>query len=651
MARASASRKRIAPVWTALADTLLLREATACRASRGGDVDPLAGLRIDDATAARTISDLAGDGREAAEARAAFSAAVDDAREAFRASLSEPFPFSLLADTASLDQAEAEVFALLCAIDLDPRRQRLVSYVNDDVTRRRPTLHTLSRLFGPDNPGPLAVSADARLRRAALVDVAEDGPWADRAVVVHPTVIWALVGDGSVDPDLPAGVTTAAASEGDGHGAPLTVVSGDDRIRRLQAAVSATAASMFLIVPAPADAAAWAAVVREATLGRLGVVVEVDDELSIEGRRVIERADHLPWAVVSRHELPVDQLPRRPWVAHTAGAERPTDEEWAAALGPDTPRSHPLSAEQLRLVATAYPAVGGDIDAAVRRLAAGRIDRLARRVRPDRTWDDLVLPPDQLAQLKELAARYRNRTTVYGGWGFRPAPSAGVVALFAGPSGTGKTLAAEILAGDLSLELYKLDLAAVVSKYIGETEKNLDQVFDAAAAGNVVLFFDEADALFGKRTEVGDAHDRYANIETAYLLQRLESYDGVVVMATNLSKNIDTAFLRRLHATVEFPVPEEAERRRLWERNLMPGAPTKKVDLDFLARQFTLTGGSIRNAALTAAFLAAEAGTPITMATLVLGLSREFQKLGRLVPADDFGPYADLVATPLAPSG
>ena len=643
MAKAAASRQRTTPLWTTLADALLLREATACRASRAGDVDPLAGLRIDDATAARTIADLAGDGREANEARAAFAGVVDQARQAFRASLSEPSPFSLVADAAGLDQAESEVFALLCAVDLDPRRQRLVAYVNDDVTRRRPTLHTLSRLFGPDHPGPLVVSADSRLRRAALVDVADDGPWADRAVLVHPTVIWALVGDGSGDPDLPAASTTAAAADCDGEGAPLTVVSGDDRIRRLQAAVSTTAGSMFLVVPAPPDAAAWAGVVREATLGRLGVVVEVDDELSAEGRRVIERSDHLAWAVVSRHELPVDQLPRRPWVAHTAGAEQPSDEEWAAAFGAGTPRSHPLSAEQLGLVATAYPAVGGDIDAAVRRLAAGRIDRLARRVRPERTWDDLVLPADQLAQLKELAARYRNRATVYGGWGFRPAPSAGVVALFAGPSGTGKTLAAEILAGDLALELYKLDLAAVVSKYIGETEKNLDQVFDAAAAGNVVLFFDEADALFGKRTEVSDAHDRYANLETAYLLQRLESYDGVVVMATNLSKNIDTAFLRRLHAMVEFPVPEEAERHRLWERNLMPGAPVNDVDLDFLAHQFTLTGGSIRNAALTAAFLAAEAGTPITMATLVLGLSREFQKLGRLVPATDFGPYSDLV--------
>src|SRR2546430_6480555 len=189
MAKAAASRQRTTPLWPALADALLLREATACRASRGGDLDPLAGLRIDDATAARTIDDLAGDGRQAAEAWAAFAEAVDQAREAFRASLSEPSPFSLLAYAAGLQEAEPEVFALLCSIDLDPRRQRLVAYINDDVGRRRPTLHTLSRLFGPDHPGPLVVAPDARLRRAALVDVADDGPWADRAVVVHPTVV------------------------------------------------------------------------------------------------------------------------------------------------------------------------------------------------------------------------------------------------------------------------------------------------------------------------------------------------------------------------------------------------------------------------------------------------------------------------------
>ncbi|HEV7864031.1 MAG TPA: ATP-binding protein, partial [Acidimicrobiia bacterium] len=289
---------------------LLLREATA-RASRGGGIDPLAGLRIDDATAARTIAELAGDDSEAAEASAAFGAAVDQAREVFRASLTQLSRFSLVARAAGLDEAEAEVFALLCAVDLDPRRQRLVAYVNDDVSHRRPTLHTLIRLFGPDHPGPLVVAADARLRRAALVDVAEDGPWADRAVAVHPTVVWALAGDGSGDPDLPAAAVTAGEPAGEAEGAPLVVVSGDDRIRRLQTAVAATAGSMFLLTPAPTESAGWSAVVREATLGCLGVVVEVDGELTIDGRRMIERADHLAWALVSPHELPIDQLPRR----------------------------------------------------------------------------------------------------------------------------------------------------------------------------------------------------------------------------------------------------------------------------------------------------------------------------------------------------
>ncbi|MGH9187449.1 MAG: ATP-binding protein, partial [Acidimicrobiales bacterium] len=400
----------------------------------------------------------------------------------------------------------------------------------------------------------------------------------------------------------------------------------------------------FLVTPVPEDDRGLAAIVREASLGGFGVVLELDDDLPPAGRRVVERADHLAWALVSRVDIPIDRLPRRPWVQRRGGEEPPSDEEWLSALGSGVAREHPLTAEQLQLVATAYPAVNGDLDAAVRRLAGGRLDRLATRISPQRGWDDLVLAPDRIGQLRELAARYRNRGVVYGEWGFRAAPSSGIVALFAGPSGTGKTMAAEILAGDLALDLFKLDLSAVVSKYIGETEKNLEAVFDAAAAGNVVLFFDEADALFGKRTEVGDAHDRYANIEVSYLLQRLERYEGIVVLATNLQKNIDQAFLRRLHAVVEFPSPDESERRRIWEANLPPGVPVSDLDLDFLAHQFSLTGGSIRNAALTAAFLAAEAGSGLTMECVVLALRREFQKLGRLITQADFGPYYDFVA-------
>jgi SpoVK/Ycf46/Vps4 family AAA+-type ATPase len=289
------------------------------------------------------------------------------------------------------------------------------------------------------------------------------------------------------------------------------------------------------------------------------------------------------------------------------------------------------------------PATDGDLEAAIRRLASGPLERLARHIRPRRTWDDLILASDRLEQLRELTARYRHRDTVYGEWGFPSYPSSGLVALFSGQSGTGKTLAAEIIAHDLGLDLYKLDLSSVVSKYIGETEKNLERIFNAAAAGNLVLFFDEADSLFGKRSEVSDARDRYANIEVSYLLQRLESYDGLVVLATNFQKNIDEAFLRRIHVGIEFPLPELPEREAIWRHSFPPSAPLGDIDWEFLARQFKIAGGNIKGAALHAAFLAAEAGEPIAMAHVMFALKREFQKLGRLRTAADFGPYADLV--------
>jgi SpoVK/Ycf46/Vps4 family AAA+-type ATPase len=297
----------------------------------------------------------------------------------------------------------------------------------------------------------------------------------------------------------------------------------------------------------------------------------------------------------------------------------------------------------LRLIAAA---VGGDparLAAGVRRLAGGHLDDLAVRVRPRRTMADLVLPADQTAQIRELVARHRRRTTVYQEWGFPPLPSTGVVALFCGPSGTGKTLAAEVVAGQLGLDLYKVELSSVVSKYIGETEKNLERIFTAASAGDLVLFFDEADALFGKRSEVADAHDRYANIEVAYLLQRLESYDGLVIMATNLQRNIDNAFLRRISVAIDFAPPDENHRRLIWQRAFPASAPVDALDFDFLARRFNITGGVIRNAALGAAFLAAESGEKITMELVVLALKREFQKLGRLLTETEFGHYFGLV--------
>jgi SpoVK/Ycf46/Vps4 family AAA+-type ATPase len=239
--------------------------------------------------------------------------------------------------------------------------------------------------------------------------------------------------------------------------------------------------------------------------------------------------------------------------------------------------------------------------------------------------------------------RCRHRGTVYQRWGFPDLPSSGVVAMFSGPSGTGKTLAAEVVAGSLGLDLYKIDLSAVVSKYIGETEKNLERIFGAAAAGDLVLFFDEADALFGKRSDVSDAHDRYANIEVAYLLQRLETYDGLVVLATNLQRNIDQAFQRRISISVDFDTPDEPQRRAMWALAFPATAPTKEIDVDFLARQFPVTGGIIHNAALAAAFLAADEGGPVTMEHVVRALTREFRKNGRLRTKAEFDRYFHLV--------
>jgi hypothetical protein len=288
-----------------------------------------------------------------------------------------------------------------------------------------------------------------------------------------------------------------------------------------------------------------------------------------------------------------------------------------------------------------------DVLEGARAEAARALPRFATRMPPAFAWDDIVLPADQLAQLHELCDRVRYRRMVLDVWGFtRRLPlGKGTAALFAGPSGSGKTMAAQVIAAALGgLDLYRVEIPAVVSKYIGETEKALEQVFREAQGTSAILFFDEADALFGKRSEVKDAHDRYANIEVAYLLQALENYDGLAILATNFRHNMDEAFVRRLAFIVNFPYPEEAERRALWARGWPPATPLgDDLDLDFLARQFKLTGGDIRNAALAAAYSAAANGGRVTMKHVIRGVGREYQKLGRMCSDAEFGPYFELV--------
>lgn len=270
------------------------------------------------------------------------------------------------------------------------------------------------------------------------------------------------------------------------------------------------------------------------------------------------------------------------------------------------------------------------------------IQRFATRIVPRRGWDDLVLPPDSRAQLEEICAAARTRRRVYEDWGFerKLALGAGLNVLFAGPSGVGKTLSAEILAGELGLDVYAIDLSSVVSKYIGETEKNLSRVFDEAEATNGVLFFDECDALFGKRTEIRDAHDRYANIEVNYLLQRIDAYDGIIILATNLRSNLDSAFTRRIRYAVEFPFPEAQQRAGIWRKVFPDQTPLgTDIDFDFLARQFRMSGGSIKNIALNAAFLAAGNGGRLGMKQVIHATRRELQKMGKTCTKADFGRY------------
>jgi len=289
------------------------------------------------------------------------------------------------------------------------------------------------------------------------------------------------------------------------------------------------------------------------------------------------------------------------------------------------------------------PISAADLRSGSRSQNAAGLERLAHRIEPSAGWNDLVLPPDARQLLGEAVSRARWRERVLDDWGMRQTGRRGdgISALFAGPPGTGKTTAAEVIATELGFDLYTVDLATVVDKYIGETEKNLERIFDQAEKVNGILFFDEADALFGKRSDVKDARDRYANVEVAYLLQRMEAFDGVAILATNLRANLDEAFTRRLDAVIDFPMPDVDQRLALWQRCLGTGVPVEPdLDLDFCARSFELSGGDIRNIALAAAFMAAsEGGRTVTMADVIRSIGREYRKLGRLCVEAEFGPY------------
>jgi hypothetical protein len=365
-------------------------------------------------------------------------------------------------------------------------------------------------------------------------------------------------------------------------------------------------------------------------------------EFSTPARYLAERLPP-PLFVASHEPIRLD----RPFVRFDVDKPQPAEQRrlWARALGPAADKLNgaldPLS-EQFRLSAktiftTSALSAGSDaapdpagLWKACRSLARPRLEDLAQRIVPAAGWDDLILPEPQKQTLSQLADQVRYRMKVHETWGFsdKGRRGLGVSALFAGGSGTGKTLAAEVLARELDLDLYRIDLSAVVSKYIGETEKNLRQVFEAAEEGGVLLLFDEADALFGKRSDVKDSHDRYANIEVGYLLQRIETYQGLAILTTNLKSTLDKAFHRRLRFIVNFPFPDAVQREAIWARVFPEKTPTEGLEPKRLA-QLNVAGGTIRNIALNAAFLAAAVGTPVDMRHVLEAARIETEKIER----------------------
>ena len=548
--------------------------------------------------------------------------------------------FGVMCRAAGLGDGDIELLAVLIAIDIDAQRRRLAGVLSDRngmVTRR-----LLAELFDGDHSA--ALTADTTLAAAGLIVIDTVGARIDNPIHAAPAVVQAVLGLDPTDPHLPAYRVINTPPDAPGGDIADLVLAGGDRGTRRTVAHRLSRASRLLVVEEPAGDAGWEAAVRMATIHGAGLLVELGDELAVGGRRWIERARHLAWVISTDHDLPLASLPAIEWSERRVDTEWPSVRRLADLLGAEAAKGRRITSDQLDLVERSLPGMQ-DPRNALRRLASGELDRLSVRITPRRTWGDLVLDPEQSDQLRDVVRRFRHRNLVFGDWALAPGDSVGITVLLAGPPGTGKTMASEVVAGELGLDLFKVNVAAMVSKYVGETEKHLEAIFDAAEAADVVLLFDEADAIFGKRGEVSDANDKYANLETSYLLQRIERFTGVAMLTTNLASNIDNAFLRRIDVSINFPLPEEAERRRIWEASLPRTAPVGEVDLDFLAKTFRLAGGAIKNIALTAAFLAAEADREITMRDLMVGTRRESAKMGRLVDVKQFGPYAHLLDT------
>jgi hypothetical protein len=620
------------------------------------------------------------------EAAAALLAAPRDPFTAPEPAEARPGRLAGLATAARLSELDVELLLVAMAPDVDSRYEQLYGYLNDDVTRRRATVGLALRLCGVPEAlagGRARLAMGAPLVDTGLLMVEEpERPFLSRLLRVPDRVVAHLLGDDTPDAGLAdlAAVVPSTAQLAEAGPVARALAAGAGLVYLIERAGAGAAALAVAALPEtgraavcvsaerlatdPAPAARSRAIAREALLRGAGVVIgPLDGGWPRPVLAALRRAGPVvaygpdgwdpQWSAEAPVQLEARALPApsraRLWRAAV-------DAPLASGVDPGTATAQfVLGADGIGRAARAAVlqarADGGlvtveHLRAGARTQNAAGLQRLARRIEPAVGWPDLVLPPAVLGHLRELAARARHRDLVLGEWRMRPGGGRGraVTALFGGESGTGKTMSAEVVAGELGMDLYAVNLATVVDKYVGETEKNLERIFTEAAGVNGVLLFDEADAIFGRRSEVRDAHDRYANLESAYLLQRMEAFDGVAVLATNLRANLDEAFTRRLDMVVDFPMPDEPARRALWDRCLRGGLPrSSDVDLDFLAASFELAGGHIRSAAVTAAYLAADAGRPVCMADLVGSVAREYRKLGRLCLEREFGPYLEQV--------
>ncbi len=611
--------------------------------------------------------------------------------QAAEAACDPPPALVVLAQRLGLSHFERAVLLLCAAMEMDTRIAGLCAEAQADAAKTYPTFALALALF--DEPGWEVLSPERPLRYWRLLEITQPAgkPLTVSALRADERIVNYIKGLNYLDDRL-AGVVTmvengntselppsqqtivenilqfwkASTSEGT---LPIIQLLGPDSLsKQLVAGWASANLGLHLyrlateMLPAHAGeletlARLWQ---RESVLLPLALYLDAQeaDSNQTDGQsqttqplnRFLSRSDGVfflgvreMWPRLNRPNLAVD-------VAKPSASEQVA--VWQVLVGEQSPPSPGKLAAQFNLdiptirqlaqsVLEKGEAKADDLDAelweACRRSVRPRLDNLAQRIEPRVGWPDLVLPETEQNLLRQIADQVGQRSRVYSewGWGQRLSRGLGINVLFAGTSGTGKTLAAEVLANHLRLNLYRIDLSAVVSKYIGETEKNLRRLFDAAEDGGVILFFDEADALFGKRSEVKDSHDRYANIEVNYLLQRMESYGGLAILATNMKSALDPAFMRRLRFVVNFPFPGTAERKRLWQKVFPAPTPLENLDFERLAR-LNLTGGNIYNVALNAAFMAASSDTPITMPMLLSAARTEFQKLDRPVSEAEF---------------